>query len=166
MEDVVKVSPLTRPRVMLAIVALGLFASGVTVWPWDWELRMALSLLDAIGWPAPLAELLHEIHTDMCRLREEESFVLYIADWLAYAHLVLTALFIMAMKDPVRNIMVVRFGLLCCATVPVLAVTCIPQRGIPLFWIAVDSSFALAAVPLLIALRDLQRIEMERQQNM
>ena len=150
---------LRRPRIMLAVVALGLFLSGVTIWPWDLELRLVLAALDRLGGPEPLVELLQSILTDMRRLRAEQSFVLYVADWLAYAHLVLTALFLMAMRDPVRNILVVRFGILCSLTVPILAVTCIPLRGIPLFWIAVDGSFALAAVPLWIALRDLKRLE-------
>ena len=150
---------LRRPRIMLAVVALGLFLSGVTIWPWDPELRLVLFILDALGGPQPLVETLQGILADMRRLREEQSFVLYVADWLAYAHLVLAALFLMAMKDPVRNILVVRFGILCSLTVPILAVVCIPLRGLPLFWIAIDSSFALAAAPLWIALRDLKRLE-------
>ncbi len=109
--------------------------------------------------PELLSSLLESILADMRMLRDSGSFVLYIADWLAYAHLVLAALFLMALRDPVRNILVVRFGLLCCATVPILALVCIPLRGIPLFWIAVDSSFALAALPLWLALRDLQAVE-------
>jgi hypothetical protein len=152
-------SSLRRPRIMLAIVAFGLFVSGVTIWPWEVELELALRLFEALSAPVLLLDTLRSILADMRALREAGSFVLYIADWLAYAHLVLTALFLMAMKDPVRNILVVRFGILCCLTVPILAVTCIPQRGIPLFWIFIDSSFAFAAIPLWIALKDLRRLE-------
>ena len=150
---------LKRPRLMLAIVAFGLFISGVTIWPWELELNLALELARSVGAPLRLIETIEGIRTDMLRLQAEQSFVLYIADWLAYAHLVLTALFLMAMKDPVRNILVVRFGILCCLTVPILAIVFIPMRGIPLFWIAVDSSFAFAAIPLWIALRDLKQLE-------
>jgi hypothetical protein len=150
---------LRRPRILMAIVAFGLFVSAVTIWPWDIELTWALAILDAIGGPQILAETLQSILDDMRRLRDEGSFVLYVADWLAYAHLVLTALFLMAMRDPVRNILVVRFGILCCLTVPILAIICIPIRGIPLFWIFIDSSFALAAIPLWIAYRDLRKLE-------
>jgi len=141
------------------LVAIGLFVSGVTIWPWEFELELALSLCTTLGMPELLTTLLESILADMRMLRDSGSFVLYIADWLAYAHLVLAALFLMALKDPVRNILVVRFGLLCCATVPILALVCIPMRGIPLFWIAVDSSFALAALPLWVALRDLRAAE-------
>ena len=150
---------LKRVRILLGVVAFGLAISGVTIWPWELELTLAISLLEQLSAPSALGELLAAILADMQDLRDRQSFVLYIADWLAYAHLVLAALFVMAMRDPVRNILVVRFGLLCCATVPILAVSCIPLRGIPLFWIAVDSSFALAALPLWVALRDLRALE-------
>ncbi len=152
-------SPLRRPRIMLLVVAIGLFLSGVTIWPWELELELVLSILAAIDGPPRLVETIERILADMRMLRDAGSFVLYVADWLAYAHLVLAALFVMAMKDPVRNILVVRFGILCCLTVPILAVTCIPMRGLPLFWIFIDSSFALASLPLWIALRDLRRLE-------
>lgn len=152
-------SPLRRPRIMLLVVAIGLFLSGVTIWPWEVELELLLSILAAIDGPQRLVETIERILADMRMLRDAGSFVLYVADWLAYAHLVLAALFVMAMKDPVRNILVVRFGILCCLTVPILAVTCIPMRGLPLFWIFIDSSFALASLPLWIALRDLRRLE-------
>ncbi len=144
---------------MLWIVAAGLFVSGVTIWPWEFELTLVISTLDGIAVLEPLRSLLEELLSDMLALREKNSFVLYIADWLAFAHLVLTALFLMALRDPVRNILVVRFGILCSLTVPLLAITCVPLRGIPLFWILVDSSFALCAIPLLIALRDLRLLE-------
>ena len=153
---------LKRPRILLAIVAFGLFVSGVTIWPWEVELELVLSILVAIDGPQILVETLQSILADMRQLRDAGSFVLYVADWLAFAHLVLAALFLMAMKDPVRNILVVRFGILCCLSVPILAISCVPLRGLPLFWILVDSSFALAAIPLWIALKDLRKLEVAK----
>jgi len=147
---------------MLVIVALGLFVSGVTIWPWEIELSFAISTLQTIKGPEPLTQLLQEIRHDMRILDEKNSFVLYIADWLAFAHLVLAALFLMALKDPIRNVLVVRFGILCSLSVPILAITCIPMRGIPLFWILIDSSFALCAIPLWIALKDIKRLDQEK----
>ena len=149
---------------MLGIVAGGLFVSGVTIWPWEFELTLLISSLDGIAVLEPLRSLLSELLSDMLALREKSSFVLYVADWLAFAHLILAALFLMALRDPIRNILVVRFGILCSLSVPLLAVTCVPLRGIPLFWILVDSSFALCAIPLLIALRDLRLLESQAEQ--
>ena len=146
---------------MLVIVAFGLFVSGVTIWPWDIELSFAISALQAIAGPEPLIQLLQDIQQDMRLLEQSNSFVLYVADWLAFAHLVLAVLFLMALKNPIRNVLVVRFGILCSLSVPVLAITCIPMRGIPLFWILIDSSFALCAIPLWIALKDIRKLEQE-----
>lgn len=146
---------------MLVIVAFGLFVSGVTIWPWDIELSFAISALQAIAGPEPLIQLLQDIQQDMRLLEQSNSFVLYVADWLAFAHLVLVVLFLMALKNPIRNVLVVRFGILCSLSVPVLAITCIPMRGIPLFWILIDSSFALCAMPLWIALKDIRKLEQE-----
>ena len=146
---------------MLVIVAFGLFVSGVTIWPWDIELSFAISALQAIAGPEPLIQLLQDIQQDMRLLEQSNSFVLYVADWLAFAHLVLAVLFLMALKNPIRNVLVVRFGILCSLSVPVLAITCIPMRGIPLFWILIDSSFALCAIPLWIALKDIRKLERE-----
>jgi len=143
-------------RVLLAIVAFGLFVSGVTIWPWEWELERILGLTSEVP---VLHAVVEGILADMRDLRSRDSFVLYGLDWLAYAHLVLTALFVMAMKDPVRNILVVRFGLLCCLTVPLLAAICVPLRGLPWWWVFIDSSFAICAVPLWLALRELKRLE-------
>ena len=146
---------------MLVIVAFGLFVSGVTIWPWDIELSFAISALQAIAGPEPLIQLLQDIQQDMRLLEQSNSFVLYVADWLAFAHLVLAVLFLMALKNPIRNVLVVRFGILCSLSVPVLAITCIPMRGIPLFWVLIDSSFALCAIPLWIALKDIRKLEQE-----
>ena len=147
---------------MLIIVALGLFLSGVTIWPWDIELRFGISTLQTINGPEPLIQLLEEIQHDMRMLEESNSFVLYVADWLAFAHLVLAALFLMALKDPIRNVLVVHFGILCSLSVPVLTFSCIPMRGIPFFWVWIDSSFALCAIPLWIALKDIRKLEQQR----
>ena len=146
---------------MLVTVAFGLFVSGVTIWPWDIELSFAISALQTIAGPEPLIQLLQDIQQDMRLLEQSNSFVLYVADWLAFAHLVLVVLFLMALKNPIRNVLVVRFGILCSLSVPVLAITCIPMRGIPLFWILIDSSFALCAIPLWIALKDIRKLEQE-----
>ena len=85
---------------------------------------------------------------------------MYGYDWLAFAHIVLAILFAGAIRDPVRNIWIIQCGLIMCALVPVLAVVCIPLRGLPLCWILIDSAFApAAALPLWIALRDVKRVE-------
>ncbi|MFO7902503.1 MAG: hypothetical protein R6U98_07575, partial [Pirellulaceae bacterium] len=67
-----------------------------------------------------------------------------------------------AIRDPVRNIWIVQCGLIMCALVPVLAIVCIPLRGLPMVWFWIDSAFAVgAALPLWVALKDIRRVEAE-----
>jgi hypothetical protein len=48
--------------------------------------------------------------------------------------------------------------------VPVLAIICIPLRGLPLRWFWIDFAFApCAALPLWMALRDIRRVEAAKQ---
>lgn len=155
---------LTRPRLMLAIVSFGLFMSGVTIWPAIWELGLAVDLLWGPGEPTgTLHRFIVETIAALEMLVAEYPFLLYGYDWLAFAHIVLAILFAGAIRDPVRNIWVIQFGIICCVLVPVLAGVFIPIRGLPSFWFWIDFAFAPgAAIPLLVAWRDAARIERER----
>jgi len=142
---------------MLVIVAGGLFVSAVTIWPMEAELELALRVLGATPGLADLQSFLTTTLEGLRVTRDHYPMLLYTGDWLAFAHIVLGVLFLLATKDPVRNVLVVRFGLLCCAGVPLLAGVFIPLRGIPGVWFLVDAAFAPAcAVPLLICLRDIR----------
>jgi hypothetical protein len=57
----------------------------------------------------------------------------YGTDWLAFAHLVIAIAFLGPLKDPVRNIWVVEFGMIACLLVIPLALICGPIRGIPFY---------------------------------
>ncbi len=150
---------------MLAIVVLGLVLSGATIWPMEWELSTLIALLwgDAPATQGSVHAFLVRVLDSWRTVEQDSPFLLYGFDWLAFAHIMLAVLFAMTMRDPVRNIMVLRFGLVCCACVLVLAAVFIPLRGIPYAWMLVDMAFAPAcALPLWLGLRDLQRLESQR----
>lgn len=150
---------LRRAKWMLAIVAFGLFVSGVTVWPAVPELRMAVRVVwgDATPTGAVHGFILKAIE-GLESVEADYPFLLYAHDWLAFAHIVLAILFAGAIRDPVRNVWIVECGLLMCILVPVLAGICIPLRGLPMAWFWVDFAFAPAAgLPLWIAWRDIRR---------
>lgn len=152
---------LTRAKWMLAIVAFGLFVSGVTVWPAVLELKLAVSILwgDAAPTGALHSFILQAIK-GLEYMGENYPFMLYAHDWLAFAHITLAILFAGAIRDPVRNVWVVQAGLIMCALIPVLAIFAIPARALPSFWFWIDFAFApAAALPLGIALRDIRRAE-------
>jgi len=146
---------------MLKVVAVGLFVSGVTVWPAISELKMGLALLSSIGFgESALFSFVTQLLGSLQAIEESHPQIMYGYDWLAFAHIVLAILFWGAAKDPVRNRWVVECGLIMCALIPVLAGICIPIREIPIYWILFDLAFVPgAAIPLLIALRDVRLIE-------
>ncbi len=149
---------------MLAIVSFGLFVSGVTIWPATWELKTIVALVWGDGEPAgTLHRFIVETIVALEMLGADYPFLLYGYDWLAFAHIVLAILFAGAIRDPVRNLWVIQFGVICCILVPVLAAVFVPIRGLPSMWFWVDFAFAPgAALPLLVAWRDVKRIERQR----
>ncbi len=87
-------------------------------------------------------------------------FLAYGTDWLAFAHLVIAVLFVGPLRDPVRNVWVVQWGMIACAAVVPLALIAGPVRAIPFPWRLVDASFGVfRIVPLWMCLRDICRLE-------
>ena len=54
--------------------------------------------------------------------------------------------FIGPLRDPVRNIWVIEFGMIACLMVIPLAFICGPIRGIPFIWRIIDCSFGLFGI--------------------
>jgi hypothetical protein len=87
-------------------------------------------------------------------------FLFYGFDWLAFAHLVIAVLFVGPVKDPVRNIWVIQWGMIACALVVLVALICGPIRGIPLGWRLIDCSFGVVGViPLFFCYRCARELE-------
>ena len=146
---------MSRARLMLGLVAFGLLVSGLTVFPAKAEIRWLIGVAggDARAW---LKTCLEGIEVTELRYPS----LLYAGDWLAFAHIMLAVLFLGAMKDPVRNVWVVQFGLISCMALIPLALICGPIRGIPGLWSGIDCAFAPAAgIPLWIAYREIRKEE-------
>jgi hypothetical protein len=92
-------------------------------------------------------------------------FIAYGTDWLAFAHLMIAIAFWGPIKDPVRNIWVVQFGMLACVGIAPLALICGPIRGIPFYWTCIDLSFGVfGLLPLVMAYRHIRVLQ--RQQSL
>jgi hypothetical protein len=79
---------------------------------------------------------------------------------LAFAHLVIAVAFWGPLRDPVRNVWVVQFGMLACAGIIPLALICGPIRGIPFAWTCLDLSFGVfGLLPLLMAYRHIRTLQ-------
>lgn len=158
-----------RVRTLLYVFIVGLVLSGVTAFPLVWEVNVLARFLRASGIAAMLPALADWIGTVQAALIDEGvryPFLAYGTDWLAFGHLVIALFFVGAVRDPVRNVMVLHAGLAACALVVPLAIICGAVRGIPWWWQLVDCSFGVfGAVPLLFCLRDVRRLEALRPVN-
>lgn len=148
------VPTLTRIRFWLVILIIGLVASGVTAFPLEWETGILVRLVH-LGF-------LDRVHEGLVQTYQHYPFIAYGTDWLAYAHLIIAVAFIGPLRDPVRNIWVIQFGVIACAGIIPLALICGPIRGIPFYWTLIDMSFGvLGVVPLAFAWRLTRRLERE-----
>jgi hypothetical protein len=146
---------LKRIRLWLILFVIGLVISGVTAFPLAAEVRLLAGLpvpSFAAGWVRLVREAVERTDRDY-------PFLFYGTDWLAFAHIVIGLAFLGPYRDPVRNIWVVQWGMLCCAAVPLLAFIAGPIRGIPFWWQLIDTSFGVfGVIPLWIAYRQIKAL--------
>jgi hypothetical protein len=142
-------------RLILILFIIGLVLSGITAFPLEWELRMLTSWFGhgtAIGSYFPgIAHWLSYVQEGLEFAGNKYPFLAYGTDWLAFAHLVIAVAFLGPLKDPVKNIWVIEFGMIACILIIPLALICGPIRGIPFFWQLIDCSFGIfGLIPLAI----------------
>jgi hypothetical protein len=148
-----------RIRYLLIFFIIALVLSGLTAFPLVWEANV-LNQLVFMGqverwWPA-MAQWVSRIAAGLSETNAHYPFILYGTDWLAFAHLVIAIAFWGPLKDPLRNIWVIEFGMIACGLIIPLALIFGPVRGIPPFWIAIDCSFGIfGLLPLWLAHRDI-----------
>ena len=152
-----------RVRVLLVLFVLGLIVSGVTAVPLPWEARLLYRLFGpetAFGhtWPN-VADWVARVHTALKAVQQHYPFLFYGTDWLAFAHFVIAVAFWGPLRDPVRNVWVVEFGLIACVLVIPMALIVGTARGIPLFWRLIDCSFGVGGFLVLWpAWQDIRRL--------
>ncbi len=147
-------SVLTRIRLCLALLILGLLVTGLASFPLVRETQALLDLLARsahFGAGSPLFEWILRVHLALAATAVTAPFLAYRNDALALAYLLFAILFFGPYRDPVRNQWVINFGLIACAGILLLAFIAGPLRGIPVFWRFVNAAFAVAcALPLLL----------------
>lgn len=160
-------STLLRIRIWLVLFLVGLVLSGVTAFPLESEVRLLARLLHADASPFPehlpaLVDWIDHVRGGLIEVNRRYPFMSYGTDWLAFAHLSIAVAFWGPLRDPVRNVWVVQFGMIASVGIIPLALIAGPVRHIPWGWTLVDLSFSLAVVPLLIAYRLIRRLEREQ----
>ena len=145
-------------RIWLTVVILGLILSGITAFPLQRELHLLVHITTQLNLPlhAPaLNTWLVRVSDALTDTDTRYPFLAYGTDWLAFAHLVIAVAFVGPWRDPVRNKWIITWGLIACASVPLLALIAGPIRGIPLYWRFIDCSFGLICCLPLLAIRRL-----------
>jgi hypothetical protein len=154
----------TRVKFWLWIFMVGLVLSGITAFPLETELRWFSNFIhaDADAGTSGFAAWIVRVRDGLIDTNAKYPFLAYGTDWLAFAHLVIAVAFIGPLRDPVRNVWVIQFGMIACAMVIGLAMIAGPIRGIPFGWRIIDCSFGLfGIVPLAICYREIKRLEKE-----
>jgi hypothetical protein len=161
------VTTTTKIRIWLVFFIVCLAASGLTAFPLETELGIASNVLHATAFPELFPDAvawIDHIRDAVIETNDKYPFIAYGTDWLAFAHLVIAVAFIGPLRDPVRNIWVIQFGMIACVGVIPLALIAGAIREIPLAWQLIDMSFGVfGIIPLLIVHRLISRLEREQQ---
>jgi hypothetical protein len=121
--------------------------SGATAIP----LQSELGILSGLASPSSaLGSWLIRINSGMIETYGKFPFFAYGTDWLAFGHFVIAMAFLGPLRDRVRNLWVIDFGVIACISVIPFALAMGPLRNIPFFWRLIDCSFGvLGVIPLL-----------------
>ncbi|MDP9048191.1 MAG: hypothetical protein M3N14_08630 [Bacteroidota bacterium] len=153
-----------RIRIWLVLFITGLVLSGVTAFPIETELAFMSRHLSAF--PAFMGRWITTIYEAVRTTNQKYPYLSYGTDWLAFGHLVIAVIFIGPLKDPVKNIWVIQFGMIACIMVFPLAFIAGPIRHIPFYWRLIDCSFGVfGLIPLTICYMDIKRLEKLQKSN-
>lgn len=147
-----------RSLILLFIICLIL--SGITAFPIETELAIVLKFEHSF--PFFLQKWLRLVNQGVMETNKNYPFISYGSDWLAFAHIVIAIAFLGPLKDPVKNIWIIQFGMIACILIIPLALVAGNVRGIPVFWQMIDCSFGLIGIiPLYICNNKIRVLEMK-----
>ena len=130
-------------RFLLYVFIIGLILSGITAFPIHTEVTYAHNMIAYFRLDNPLSQWIETVYEGVNEIDSSYPFIAYGTDWLGFAHILLAVLFVGIVKDPVKNIWVLQFGLIACAGIFPLAFIAGTVRGIPIYWQLIDCSFGL-----------------------
>ena len=117
-------------RLLLIAFVVGLLLSGLTAFPLRWEIDGLARFMGATA--GDTVQTTHGLLQWVVRVREglhdgygRYPFLAYGTDWLAFGHIVIALAFIGPLRDPVRNIWIIEWGMIACVGVIPLALICV-----------------------------------------
>ena len=156
-----------RIRVLIAFFIVALVSSGLTAIPLRWEVEILNSWIGLDSgarnvWPS-LAEWVGRVNDGIQDSYGQYPFLAYGTDWLAFGHIAIAVAFIGPLRDPLKNLWVVEFGMIACILVIPWALIFGSLRGIPPLWMLIDMSFGiLGIIPLWLARRNILLLAREQ----
>jgi len=142
-----------RVRIILVFFLVGFVISGLTAFPIRWEIAQLQRLIGANtfmeGLYSPMAHWISYVHRGLTNINQEQIFIFYLTDWLAFAYILIGIAFLGPLRDPVRNIWIIEWAMiLFVLAIPLIFISA-PIRGIPSFWRLIDCSFGVFGFVLL-----------------
>lgn len=133
-----------RIRALLSIFIAGLLVSGATAIPLMPELNLLARIVHSGHvWPGWLIHWIETVQAALADVGARYPFLSYGTDWLAFGHFVIAIAFWGPLRDPVRNIWVLTFGMIACALVVPYALVFGAVRDIPFPWRLIDCGFGV-----------------------
>ena len=158
MNEELKTKLTSRIKALIIFFIIGLVLSGITAFPIETQLEAAMNYIHYL--PGIMQLWLTQIYFAVKTTNAQYAYLSYGTDWLAFAHIVIAVAFIGPLRDPVKNIWVIEFGMIACVMVFPLAFIAGAIREIPMFWKLIDCSFgALGLIPLYICYRYIKQLE-------
>ncbi len=164
MKDIEQHKIKRRIRVLLILFVLGLaFGCHIVLFVTP-ELALLNNMLGPgtrMGQYFPnLSAWINHLYEGITETYSKYPFVAYCMDWLAFAQLAFIIFFIGAIIDPLRNIWIIKSGMVICVMHILLAFGGGSFRGVPLFWQLLDSTFGiLGLIVLYLAYKSIKYLE-------
>lgn len=153
-----KTQLLLKIRKLIIIFVVCLVLSGITAFPIETELQYIYEHF--VFLPSVINHWISDVYFAVKETNAKYPFLSYGTDWLAFAHLVIAVAFIGPIKNPVKNIWVIEFGIIACIMVIPLAFIAGKIRTIPFYWQLIDCSFGIIGIiPLIWCHRLIKKLE-------
>lgn len=101
------------------------------------------------AWPA-LSSWIGFVAEGIAATAVHYPFMFYGTDWLAFGHFAIAIAFLGPLRDPMRNVWVVEFGIIVSLLVIPMALIFGPLRGIPVWWRLIDCFFGIGGLAVLL----------------
>src|SRR5918993_3520269 len=147
-----------RIRNVVIVFTIGLLLSGITAFPIETQLAIAY---ENISWfPKYVQSWISAVYLAVKDTNQHYPYLAYGTDWLAFAHIVISINFLGPLKDPIKNVWVIQFGIIACIAVFPLAFIAGAVRNIPFYWRIIDCSFGVFGGLLLwYCLKQIEKLE-------